>query len=509
MTRTGNAIRNIIVSFGFQAVSIATNFVIRTVMIRQIGIQAVSLNGLFTEVLAALSLAELGIGSSIVYNLYKPLAERDEHKVCQLMQLFKTAYMVIAAVTFLIGIGLCPWIHLLVNSVDYSLGEIQTVYMLFITDLSVSYLFSYKGSLLMADQKSYISSQISMVSRILGLVVKVLVLMITRNFILYLMGSVVVTVAVNLLLSYMVGKTYPWLKKPEEKLSAPEKKAIFSNVRNIFIKSLSGKITNSTDHMLISVLVSTLQVGLYSNYALVMGIFRQIANQVAYGGAGAGLGNLLVTEDDETCIKVFRRLTYGFYLLASVAGVGVFCCISPFVTAWLGAGFLLGPVVVLVCCLNLYLEIVTRPLWSIMEVSGLFRQDKNVSLIGSTVNLVFSVFLGLRIGMTGIFIGTTLTYLIQTVLKARLLFHCRFGRKSGRYCLRMAVMMMGMLTQLGVASLICRMVSTGHPLSQFVVNGLISLLVVTGSIILCTGRTDDFRYYLNLTVTMMKKTKRI
>lgn len=505
MTRTRNTIRNVMVSFGFQAVSIITNFVIRTVMIRQIGMQAVSLNGLFTEVLSALSLAELGIGSSIVYNLYKPLAEGDKKKVCQLMQLFKTAYHVIAAVTFLIGLGLCPWIHLLVNSVDYSLWDIRLVYMLFISELSISYLFSYKSSLLMADQKNYISSQINMVSRLVGLVMKVCVLIMTRSFVVYLVTSIIVTVLGNLLLSYVVQKVYPWMEKPGSGIDREEKKVIFSNVKNIFIKSLSGKITNSTDNMLISVLVNTLQVGIYSNYALIMGIFRQITNQIAYGGLSASLGNLLVTEKNEKSVKVFERLTYLFYVIASLACVGVYCSVSAFITAWLGDGFLMSRSVVFVCCFNLYMEIVTRPLWSIMEVSGLFKQDKNVSIIGSTVNLVLSVFLGLRIGIAGIFIGTSATYILQTILKSRLLFHQRLETTAVRYYCMMVVMLLGTMLQLMIASSLCGYVSLGNPLFQFVVKGMISFLVVAGSIVLCTWRTDNFRYFWDLLQSVVSR----
>ena len=142
MARTNNSIRNIIFAFGFQAVSILTNFIIRTIMIRYLGNQAVSLNGLFTEVLSVLSLTELGVGSAIVYNLYKPLAENNQEKVRQLMGLFKTAYRIIAGATFVIGILICPWVHLLVNSLDYSLNYIRAVYVLFVVDLAASYLFS-------------------------------------------------------------------------------------------------------------------------------------------------------------------------------------------------------------------------------------------------------------------------------------------------------------------------------------------------------------------------------
>ena len=498
MARTNNSIRNIIFAFGFQAVSILTNFIIRTIMIRYLGNQAVSLNGLFTEVLSVLSLTELGVGSAIVYNLYKPLAENNQEKVRQLMGLFKTAYRIIAGATFVIGILICPWVHLLVNSLDYSLNYIRAVYVLFVVDLAASYLFSYKLSLLNADQKNYMVSKINMWMRFLGAGVKIAVLILTKEFVFFLLVSIAITFIGNVIGSIMVDKCYPWLKENHEKLPKEEQKAVFANIKNLFIKTLSGKITSSTDNMLISTLVNTLQVGIYSNYSLIIGIFRQVANQIVYGGITASLGNLLVTEEEEKCVTVFNRLLYLFYIIATVACVGTFCCIDLFIEGlWIKkAEYLLGTGIVFVCCLNLFMEILHRPLWAVMEVSGLFQQDKYVSIAGSVVNLVISVVLGLRIGMSGIFIGTFLTYAIQAVLKAKLLFEKRFSRSAWKYYLVTTGMFVGMLAQMAVAYWLCGLLTIESVVVRFVLYVLISSGVTGGSILLCTFRMEAFSYYL-------------
>ncbi len=507
MARTKNSIRNIIFAFGFQAVSILTNFVIRTIMIQYLGNQAVSLNGLFTEVLSVLSLTELGVGSAIVYNLYKPLAEDNREKVRQLMGLFQTAYRIIAGATFMIGLIICPWVHLLVNSLEYSLKYIRAVYLLFVIDLSVSYLFSYKLSLLNADQKNYMVSKINMWMRLLGAGVKIAVLIVTKEFILFLLVSIVITFIGNVIGSYTVDKCYPWLKEKHDKLPVEERKEVFSNIKNLFIKSLSGKITSSTDNILISTLVNTLQVGIYSNYSLIIGIFRQVANQIAYGGLTASLGNLLVTEEEEKCASVFNRLLYLFYVIAAVACVGTFCCIDLFIEGlWIKkAEFILSTGIVFVCCLNLFLEVLHRPLWAVMEVSGLFRQDKYVSIAGSLVNLVVSVVLGLHIGMAGIFIGTFLTYAIQAVLKAKLLFEKRFGRSAWKYYLVTTGMFAGVLVQMVVSYWLCGLLSVESVVIRFVLYVIISAGVTGGSIILCTFKTDAFSYYWGFARGMLNK----
>lgn len=506
MARTKNSIYNIIFALCLQGVTVVANFVIRTIMIRRLGMQATSLNGLFTEVLAALSMAEMGVGSAIVYNLYKPLAENDQKKVRQLMGLFKSAYRIIAAATFLIGLALCPWIHHMVKSIDYSLNYIRLVYMLFVVDLSMSYLFSYKVSLMNADQKSHIQSKVSMAIKPVEVIIKIVVLLTTNNFIAYLLSSILLTFLGNLVRSYVVDKYYPWLEKNEDMLPKEERKEVFANIKNLFIKSLSGKITSSTDNMLISALVDTLQVGYYSNYSLPIGVFRQLANQIAYGGVSASMGNMLVTESEEKCAKVFYRLEYLFFVIGSLSAVCVYCCIDPFILIWLKSEeFLLAKSVIFICCLNLFIEVINRPLWSIMEVSGLFKYDKYVSITGSIVNLVVSIILGMRIGMTGIFIGTFMTYLIQSVLKTMLLFRMRLHKSPVKQYGMLACMCIGMLVQMFIANAVCSRLVFQNQIAAFVVYGLISAGVVAVTTVLCTFFTDAFQYYWGMLTGMIKK----
>ena len=81
--RTEKSIRNLFYGEVNIIFTVLLSMVTRTALVRILGLSAVSLNGLFTEVIAVLSLAELGVGSAITYHLYRPLAEHDRKKVVQ------------------------------------------------------------------------------------------------------------------------------------------------------------------------------------------------------------------------------------------------------------------------------------------------------------------------------------------------------------------------------------------------------------------------------------------
>ena len=282
--RTEKSIRNIVYGEVNVILTVLLSMVTRTALVRILGLSAVSLNGLFTEVIAVLSLAELGVGSAITYNLYKPLAGQDEQKLTQLMWFYKSAYRLIAG--FILAAGLCflPFVSCLIRNAEYDMGYLRLVYVIFLLKTVSSYFFSYKRTLLDADQKMYLISAANTLFRFITVASNLAVLMLTHNFIAYLLSDVGVTLANNVAIAHIADRQYPFLKK-RDRLPTEEKKKIFANMKHIFIGTLSGKITNSTDNILISVLVGTLQVGLYSNYSLIISNVRKILLLIPDAGA--------------------------------------------------------------------------------------------------------------------------------------------------------------------------------------------------------------------------------
>lgn len=58
-----------------------------------------------------LSLSELGIGSALVFNMYKPIANGEKEKVCALLKAYRDIYRIIGIVISVIGILLIPFYH--------------------------------------------------------------------------------------------------------------------------------------------------------------------------------------------------------------------------------------------------------------------------------------------------------------------------------------------------------------------------------------------------------------
>lgn len=502
MGRTEKSIRNVKFALLAQIVTIVLNFVTRTCLIRFLGIESVALNGLFTQVITAISLAEMGVGTAIVYNLYQPLAEEDHEKVSQLMNLFRTAYWIIAAATLIIGIALIPWLPRLITDISFDMSYIRIVYLMFIFQSAVSYLFSYKITLLNADQNGYIYTRIYTSFKLVGTVLILIILAISRNYLVFLGANILLTIVTDLYASHVVQKKYSYLDK-KAKLPKNERSQIFSNIRNLFMQQFAGRVVDSTDNILISSLISTILVGLYSNYMVVIGVFKALCDRLM-AAAAPSMGNLFVTDDTDGKERNLYRLTFIFYIFASVACVGTYSCIQSFVKLWLGEKYLLEMPVVLVLCLLYFVAIIFEPLKNAMYLTGYFDIGRNISFVSAMTNLIVSVILGRKIGLVGIFIGTMSTYVIEIVTKTYYLFRRYLKRSAKQYVFLWVKMLLVFLAELAAIRFISsRFVLPALP--DFLVMGVLSILLTVIAVSVVFFRTDLYSYVLWLLKTNLKK----
>lgn len=474
-SRTKNSIRNTSYGFLFTIISTLLSFITRTFFIKSIGVEYLGLNGLFTELIAVISLAEMGVGMAIVYSLYRPLHDEDHEKISQLMSLFKTAYNVIALVTFLMGLILCPFVKFFIKEVDFPDYFVMLVFMMFVIRTSSSYLFSYKTSLLSADQKHYKVSIITILVNASFTVCIILSFLLFHSYLLYLTLMIAESLTLNIVISKKVDKLYPYLNL-NKKLPKEERKEVFNNIKNIFIKKISWIVTSSTDNILISTIVSTIQVGYYSNYMILFKLARTIKNQLGTGFQ-ASLGDLTVNESSEKCIMILSRLTFINAFIGGVLTSGLLAIASLFIKIWLGEAFVISTSIINIAIFNIYIEICFDPLWQNLEVSGLFKQDRNIAIIGTLTNLVVSIILGLKYGMLGIFIGTTCTLIIQLFFKTKLLFNCRFMTSPRYYFIMTLKILLGFFLIYIFQVFTVNKINTDNLILDFILKGCVSIII--------------------------------
>ena len=409
-SRTKNTIYNFITSIGGQIITIIMQFVVRTVFIQTLGKSYLGINGLFTNILSMLSLAELGVGNAILFKLYKPLAEKDEKRINILIKFYKKIYTLIGIIVAVIGVCLIPFLHLMVKDYDkLSVLGINAVliYSIYLFQSISSYLFfAYKSAIVKADQKEYVLNIVSYAFTIATSILQIILLKIIKNFELYVIVLVISTILQNTVNAHIANKLYPCIKeKTNENLDKKEIKDIFKDCSAIFLYRLNGVVLKATDNIIISTILGLEMVGIYSNYYILYTTINTIFNKV-FDSVVHSLGNLHATKDLNHEYRIFKTVNLIAIILGATAGIGIFTVSNEFIKTWLGGEWVLKQPFSLLMGIEIYTLATRSYLNKYRSAMGLFQQAKYRPLFGMIINLIVSIILVKHWGICGVLAGT-------------------------------------------------------------------------------------------------------
>lgn len=497
-SRTEKSIRNIKYAIVGQAVGILISFVSRRIFVGFLSAEYLGINGLFTNILSILSLAELGVGTAIVFSLYKPLSENDTEKIKSLMSLFKKAYRIIGFFVVAVGIALTPFLNIFVSDMP-DISNIKLIYILFVLNSAVSYFFTYKRSLIIADQNRYIAT-LYRYSMFFALnVVQIIVLATTRNFIFYLAAQVCCTVLENILVSKKANKLYPYLKEKGIKpLNQEDKGVISKNIRAMLMHRIGGVVVNGTDNILLSRLVSVVAVGVYSNYFLITNALNMVILLLT-DSITASLGNLGATGDEEQNCDMFSVLNFGVFWIYGFSSICLFILFNPFIKLWLGESYMFDSNMVAIIVVNYYISGMRRSSIAYRDALGLYWFDRYKPIFEAAINLGVSILLGLKMGIIGIFIGTAVSTLTTCFwVEPYVLYKYGFHKSPLPYFLRYAKNTLICVAVGGLTFLITRLVPFDGMLG-FVIIAVICLFVPNLVFFPFFYKTKEYKYLVTVT----------
>ncbi|WP_338449826.1 hypothetical protein R4Z09_27380 [Niallia oryzisoli] len=494
--RVKNSIINISTGLGSQIIITLLSFLSRTVFISYLGIEYLGINGLFTNVLGMLSLAEAGIGSAIIYNLYKPVAENNIEKINMLMNFYKKAYKVIAIVIFLLGLSILPFLEHFTH--DTNVENVNLIYLLFLLNTAASYLFSHKISFLNVCQKSYIVTGVYTISTVIATFIKIAILYFTSNYILYLIIDILITIMTSIILSILVNKMYPFIKdKVSSSLDRETKSNIVKNVKALVLHNIGGYAVFGTDNLIIASFVSVTAVGLYSNYYMLINICRTFINQV-FNNIIHSIGNLVATESNEKIYNIFKVTMFFNFWIYSFFTTFLYIIIEPFIKLWLGSDFIMSKGLIIILMINFYVSGMRRSISTIKTTSGIFHEDRYAPFIEAAVNLIASMILVQYFGIVGVFVGTLISTLtVPFWIAPYLVYKNVFKITVKSYFLKYAYFLLIGIGSCVITSFICNEFLADGFIS-LVLRGVICMIVPNLIYISIFHRTEEFKHLLGV-----------
>lgn len=411
--RTKNVLLNISGGIAGQACTLLLGFIVRTVFIYKLGAEYLGISGLFSNILAFLSLAELGIGQAIIYALYKPIAEQDEYKCAAYMNLFKKSYHALFCIILILGSLLIPFIDSFISG-NHNIKNLQLIYILYLLSSASTYLFSYKTSFLIAEQKNYIASLISIICSIFASIIQIGVLIWIGDFIAFLVVQICSTLLTNAIISKKTSKLFPFIDDKSAILSKDAQKDVFRNIKALSIYKLGTYSLNSTDNIIIAKFVSLVAVGCYSNYLLIQSTVTGLASCV-FSNMTASIGNFNATNDNESKFLLFNKINLLTFWVYSIISISLYICMNPFIQLWIGEEYLLPKDISLIIAINVYIAGMLYSPFNYRQTMGLFIQGKIRPVISAVLNIVLSIILVIHYGIAGVLWGTAITRILTNV----------------------------------------------------------------------------------------------
>ncbi len=503
--RSANSIKNAIIAIITNMLTIFIGFFAQKVFIHTLGNEYLGINSLFNNILSMLSIIELGIGSAIIYNLYKPIAENDKEKIKSLMLFYKISYRIIALIVFILGVCLIPFLKNIVGEIQIH-ESIILIYLLFLCDTVVSYLLSYKRSVLYANQKTYITNVVHIAYIVLMNLCQIVILYTTKNFILYLLVKIVFRILENVVITLIANKSFPYLKeKNVEKISNELKRNIKIKVKGLMYHKIGGYVVLGTDNIIISKFFGIVTVGLYSNYNLIINAVNNLFSQV-FSSITASVGNLLICNDENKSYQTFRRMLFLNSWIYAFVTAGILCIIEPFIILWIGEQYLLKRMVLIVLVINCYIQGMRKTSNTFKEAAGIFYQDRYVPLVESIINIIASIIFLKLFGLSGVFMGTITSSLILFFYSYPIyVYEPLFKRKYVNFILEHLYYLIITIFSVSITYIIINTIVIENVLVQLIVNTVIVVIVPNLIYFLIFRKKDEFIYYKDIVKNILNK----
>lgn len=450
-SRTKNSMINSSVSLITQILTVVINFIVKTVFIKVLGSEYLGINGLFSNIITMLSLADLGIGIAIPYSLYKPLAKKDTKKIKALMNYYSKVYNIIGIFVLAIGLSLTPFLSYMIKDMP-NIDTIYLIYILFVAHSASSYFFIYKKFLIDSDQKGYITSRIIFVFSTILSIIQIIILILFKNYILFLLSSLIMVILQNIYISKKASKLYPYIKeKNNEKLDKKEVEEIKKNVKALFIYKVGSVIVNGTDNIIISKFIGIVTVGIYSNYLLISNSITNILNQI-FNAITSSIGNLVVTENKDRSEVIYKNLTFINFVLYLVVSICIMILVNPFIKIWIGKDYLLETSVIFFFAFKIYISGMQSVTTSFRNAYGLFYKARFRPILMVILNIAISIILVKPLGVSGVIIGTIVSTLLTTAwLDPYVLYKYGFCKNPTKYFITYMIYMIIYLITLFVS----------------------------------------------------------
>lgn len=433
-SRVHKSLLNAKVNLVFYFLSLFFAFFSRKIFLDCLGEEFMGLTGTLGNILSFLNVAELGIGTSITYFLYKPLQEKNIEKTNDVVSVLAYLYRCIGLIIGCTGLVVSFFFPLIFKDSPVNLFLVYFTFYAFLATSMVGYLINYRQLLVSADQKQYLVNSIFMSITLIQTVVQILLAYYYRNLYLWVIVGLIFTIVGCVFFNRRIDKAYPWLDidMKRGKRLLKEYPDILKKTRQVFIQKIKDFVLYRSDQILVFAFVSLKMVAYYDNYMILVNKFNLLVNMLS-DGMNAGIGNLIAEGNKQNTMKVFWELTAIRFVIVGIVVYAFLIFMQPFIVIWLGVEYLLDDYIVYLIALNIFIVLSRGVVEMYISACGLFS-DVWAAWTELIVNICVTLALAPFFGIAGILLGKIVSvFFIALFWKPYFLFSKGLSERVSSY----------------------------------------------------------------------------
>ncbi len=484
----------------YRMVALIGPFVIKTIIIKKIGMEYSGLNTLFNSILTVLNLGNLGFSSSLVYTMYDAVAREDNEAICAMINFFRKVYRLIGYVFLGMGLVVMLFLPQLVGNECPPDANLYVMWGLYLSATVLDYtLYGYVNAIFSAYQREDTRLKIMTVRYIIQYTLEIVLLVVFRNYYLYLL-TLPLMVIPNSIANYRAAKKqYPQIRcvgTPSKEL----KRNVYHRVKTLFGHSVGNTLLVNVDSIIISAFLGLSIQSLYSNYFYILTAVNGLI-EIITNGCRAGIGNKLIVESEDDNHKLFQGMTYGWVALVGFCSACMLCLFQPFVGGiWIGSEGLMSRTFVIFMVLFFYSWMFRVMQLTYRDAAGLWTKDWLKPYISMILKLILSISLAvLTKNIIGVLIPTILILsFVYFPWEANVLYKHLFHRDWKPYLKKIvSYSLLNLIAAAGSFGL-CLWIFPQNSAISFFGRLLIVCLIFPSAWLLLTHRSEEFKTILTI-----------
>ena len=409
--RSKQAAKNIITSLFQQIVTLICGLIVPRAIIGAFGSSVNGLTSSITQFLAYITLLEAGIGPVIKSLLYKPIAKKDKNQIEKILKASQRFFRVIAIIFIIYLVILC-FVYPVIVSNEFETGYTISLILIIAISTFAEYFFGMIYRLyLQAEQKTYVTSSIQIVTTILNTIVVVVLIGLGTNIQIVKLGSAFIFVLRPILQGLYVKRKYNInLKNITEKYNIKQK-------WDGLAQHIASVVHNNVDTAIITIFCGTAEVSVYTVYLFVVTGIKNLV-QALTGGIDSSFGDMLTRKEYDNLNRSFRTYELFYFTLITVVYIVAMVMIIPFIqvyTKGITDANYIRPLFAILIVLAELVWAVRLPYSSITLAAGHFKETKIGAWVEAFTNLILSIILVFKFGIVGATIGTLVAMTIRTI----------------------------------------------------------------------------------------------